>query len=66
MRAASARFSVQTSDERFPAQRQDRERTGREEMFLGAAMMVALVADSDHDAGLIVIPAMGGYPCTLA
>ena len=29
-------------------------------MLFGAAVMVALMADRDHDAGLIVIPAMGG------
>src|SRR5579863_609011 len=47
-------------------QRQDRERAGRQEMFFGAAMMVALMADRDHNAGLIVVPAMGGDPGTLA
>jgi hypothetical protein len=29
-------------------------------MFFGPAAMIALVADRDHDAGLIVIPAVGG------
>ncbi len=37
-------------------QRQDRERTGRQEMFLGAAAVVALVRDGDDDAGLVVVP----------
>jgi len=59
MRAASARFSVQTSEERFSGQRQDRERTRRQEMLLGAAAVVALMPDRDDDAGLIVVPAMG-------
>ena len=35
-------------------------------MLLGAAVMVALMADGDHDAGLIVVPAMGGDPGALA
>ena len=35
-------------------------------MFFGAAMMIALMADRDHDAGLIVIPAMGGDTGALA
>ena len=35
-------------------------------MFFGAAFVIALVADRDHDAGLIVIPAMGGDARTLA
>ncbi len=47
-------------------QRQDRERAGGQEMFLGAAVMVALVADRDHDAGLIIFPAMGGDAGALA
>jgi len=35
-------------------------------MFLGAALMIAFVADGDHDAGLIVIPAVGGNAGKLA
>ena len=35
-------------------------------MLFGAAVMVALMADGDDDAGLIVVPAMGGDPCALA
>ena len=35
-------------------------------MFFGAAVMIALVPDRDDDAGLIVIPAMGGDAGTLA
>ncbi len=50
----------------LPFQRQDREWTCGEEMFLGAALMIALVADGDDNAGLIVIPAMGSDPGALA
>ena len=50
----------------FARQRQDRERTCGQKMLFGAALMIALVADGDDDAGLIVIPAMGGDPCALA
>ena len=35
-------------------------------MFFGAAVMIALMADGDDDAGLIVIPAMGGDAGALA
>ena len=35
-------------------------------MLLGAALMIALVADGDDDAGLIVVPAMGGDAGALA
>ena len=35
-------------------------------MFLGAAAMIAFVTDGDDDAGLVVVPAMGGDPCALA
>ncbi len=35
-------------------------------MFFGAAVMIALVADGDHDAGLVVVPAMGGDAGALA
>ena len=47
-------------------QRQDRERAGGQEMLFGAAVMIALVADGDDDAGLIVVPAMGGDAGALA
>ena len=47
-------------------QRQDRERPGRQKMFFGAAVMIALMADGDDDAGLIVVPAMGGDAGALA
>ena len=35
-------------------------------MFFGAAVMIALMADRDDDAGLIVVPAMGGDAGALA
>ena len=35
-------------------------------MFFGAAVMVALMADRHHDAGLIIFPAMGGNAGALA
>ena len=35
-------------------------------MFFGAAVMIAFMADGDDDAGLIVVPAMGGDPGALA
>ena len=35
-------------------------------MLLGAAVMIALMADRDDDAGLIVVPAMGGDAGALA
>ena len=47
-------------------ERQDRERSGGQEMLLCAAVMVALMADRDDDAGLIVIPSMSGNPRTLS
>ena len=47
-------------------QRQDRERSGGQKMLFGAAVMIALMADGDDDAGLIIVPAMGGDPGTLA
>ena len=34
-------------------------------MFFGAALMVAFMADGDHDAGLIVVPAMRRNPGAL-
>jgi len=49
-----------------PLQRQDRERTGGQKMLLGAALMIALMADRDDDAGLIVVPAVGGNAGALA
>ena len=66
MRAASVRFSVHTSDERFPVSGRIANGSSRKEMFLGAAVMIALVADGDDDAGLIVVPAMGGDAGALA
>src|SRR4029077_19427709 len=42
------------------SQRQDRERARGQKMFLGAAVMIALMADGNDDAGLIVLPALGG------
>ena len=50
MRSASRLSSVHTIDERLPVERQDRERPGRQEMLLGAAVMVALVRDGGDDA----------------
>jgi hypothetical protein len=50
----------------FAGQRQDRERTRGEKMLFGAAVMIPLMADGDDDAGLIVVPAMGGDPGALA
>jgi hypothetical protein len=47
-------------------ERQDRERTGGQKMLFGAALVIALMADGDDDAGLVVFPAMGGNPGTLA
>ena len=38
-------------------QRQDRERPRRQEMLLGAAVMIALMRHGGDDAGLIVVPA---------
>ena len=43
----------------FSGQRQDRERAGGQKMFFGAAAMIALMADGDDNAGLIIVPAMG-------
>ena len=60
------RFSVQTSEERLSGQRQDRERSCGQKMLFGAAVMVALMADSDDNAGLIVVPAMGRNAGALA
>ena len=39
-------------------QRQDRERSGRQEMLLGAAVVIALVRDGGDDGGLVVAPAV--------
>ena len=58
MRAASRASSVQTIEERLALQRQDRERARRQEMLLGAAVMIALVRDRGDDAGLAVVPAV--------
>src|SRR5688500_11662822 len=38
-------------------ERQDRERTGRQEMLLGAAIVIALMRDRRDNAGLSVLPA---------
>jgi hypothetical protein len=40
-------------------QRQDRERTGGEEVLLGTAAVIALVRDGGRDRGLAVVPAIG-------
>ena len=57
MRSAS-RLLFGPHDRRALAlQRQDRERPGRQEMLLGAAVMIALVRDGGDDAGLVVVPA---------
>ena len=50
----------------FAGERQDRERTRREKMLFGAAVMIPLMSDGDDDAGLIVVPAMGGDTGALA
>src|SRR6266702_6123026 len=47
-------------------QRQDRKRPRGQKMFFGAAVMLALMTDGDDDAGLVVIPAMGGDPGAFA
>src|SRR6201999_4352127 len=44
----------------FSRQRQDRKGTGGQEMLLGAALMVALMADGDDDTRLVIVPAMSG------
>ena len=45
-------------DRRAPAlQRQDRKRSGGQEMLFGAPVVIALVRNRGHDAGLIVVPA---------
>src|SRR4029077_3069222 len=55
-------LSVFGPDQRgaFSGQRQDRERARGQKMSCRAAVMIALMADGDDDAGLIVLPAMGG------
>ena len=50
----------------FAGQRQDRERTRRKKMLFGAAVVIPLVTDGDHDAGLIVVPAVGDNAGALA
>src|SRR5581483_3200880 len=50
----------------LPLQRQDRERAGGHKMLLGAPTMVTLMPNSDNDAGLIIVPAMGRDARTLA
>ena len=44
----------------FSRERQDRERAGRKEMFLGAAVVLAFVRHRSDDRRLIVIPSMRG------
>ncbi len=48
------------------SQRQDRKRPGGQEVFFGTSTMIALMADSDDDTGLVIIPAMGRDARTLA
>ena len=50
----------------FSRQRQDRKRTRGQEVLLGAAVVIALMADGDDDAGLVVFPAMGRDPGAFA
>ncbi len=47
-------------------ERQDRERARGQKMFFGAALVIALVTDGDDDAGLVILPTMGGDARTLA
>ncbi len=44
----------------FARQRQNGERPGGQEMFFGAAFVVALVADRGDDGRLVVVPAVRG------
>ena len=57
--SASRVSSVHTIDERLPLERQNRERAARQEVLLGAAVMVALVPHRGDDRGLAVAPAEG-------
>src|ERR1700691_2100734 len=41
-------------------ERQNRERAGRQKMFFGTALVIALMRDIDDDGRLIVAPAVGG------
>ena len=66
IRAASLRFSVHTSDERFPVSGRIANGPAGRKCSFGAAAMVALMADGDDDAGLIIVPAMGGDACAFA
>ena len=66
MRSASRRVSVHTMDDAVARQRQDRERAGRQEMLLGAAVVVALVRDRADDRRLVVVPAVRGDAGLLA
>src|SRR5437879_7630050 len=50
----------------FSRERQDRERTRGQEVLFGPALVIALMADGDDDAGLIVLPTMGGDAGALA
>src|SRR5262245_41059831 len=47
-------------------ERQDREGTRGQKVLLGAALVIALVPDGDDDAGLVILPAMGGDAGALA
>ena len=58
MRSASRLLSVHTIDDAVARQRQNRERPGRQEMLLGAAVVLALMRHGGDDGRLIVIPAM--------
>ena len=66
MRSAS-RVVLGPHDRRALArQRQDRERPGRQEMLLGAAVVIALVRDRGDDRRLVVVPAVRGDAGLLA
>ena len=49
-----------------PFERQNGERPGRQKMLLGAAAMIAFMADSGHDRRLAVVPAVNGDAGALA
>ena len=66
MRSASSRLFRPHDGRALARQRQDRERPGRQEMLLGAAIVIALVRDRADDGRLVVIPAVGGDAGLLA
>ena len=66
MRAASVRVSVHTSDERLPVNGRIANGPAGRKVLLGASAVVALMADGHDNAGLVVIPAMGGDAGALA